>query len=143
MTYELVQTPLYGDVIVNDDGTYLYTYGADFNGSDVFVVAATDNGRHINLVDLLRPTRTTAVADVDQGPDQNLIEFEFRYGPGSALWSQEALTALQMDGSGAVDLFRHHHPGHHHPGCQGHLGPGEVNPDGTKEGSVLAGPAVP
>lgn len=143
MTYELVQTPLYGDVIVNDDGTYLYTPGADFNGSDVFVVAATDTGRHINLVDLLRPTRTTAVADVDQGPDQNLIEFEFRYGPGSALWSQEALTALRWTAAALSTYFVITTPVTITLDIRGIWVPVKVNPDGTKEGSVLAGASSP
>lgn len=95
ISYSLSAAPVFGTVTVDSDGSYVYTPGADFAGTDVFTVAAADQGLHINLFNLFRPAYTLGNAVVTQGLSGPRVEFEFIYSGGALLWSQEARAALE------------------------------------------------
>ncbi len=95
MTYSLSATPVFGTVNIAADGTYTYTPGDAFAGTDTFTVAAADSGVHINLLNLFRPAYTLGNAVVTQGLAGPRIQFEFTYVGGALLWSQEARAALE------------------------------------------------
>ncbi len=95
LVYSVVGNPGYGTVTVGQDGSYTYTPGADFAGSDSFVVSVTDTGRHINLRDLRRPKSTDTSIAVAQGALAPALRFQFIYGSGSQYWSSEARSALE------------------------------------------------
>lgn len=95
MVYALTGDPRFGSVVIAQDGTFTYTPGADFTGTDSFVVTATDTGFHINLLDLFRPAGTSASVAVNQGALAALLRFQFVYGSGSQFWSSEARSALE------------------------------------------------
>ncbi|GAY13467.1 Ig-like domain-containing protein [Mycobacterium sp. shizuoka-1] len=89
--------PLYGTVEVASDGTFTYTPGPNFTGTDSFAVLATDVGPHINLLDLFRPASTQAAVEVNQYPiGTPLLRFSFAYDPQSeSWWTPDARAALQ------------------------------------------------
>ncbi len=95
LTYAVTGIPSYGTVTVGRDGAYTYTPGSAFAGSDSFVVAVTDGGMHINLLDLRRPKSVDAGVSVAQGITVPLLRFQFLYGSGSQYWSPEARRALE------------------------------------------------
>lgn len=95
ITYSLSAAPVFGTVVVDSDGSYVYTPGADFAGTDAFTVGAADSGLHINLFNLFRPAYTLGNAVVTQGLSGPRVEFEFIYSGGALLWSQEARAALE------------------------------------------------
>lgn len=70
ITYNLVDAPSEGTVVINLDGTWVYTPGADFTGTDGFVVSATDqqsaNPLQGNWIDCSRPANTDAFVWVTQ-----------------------------------------------------------------------------
>ena len=67
IVYSITRSAQYGSVVVASDGSYTYTPGTSFNGTDTFTVAATDTGFHINLLDLFRAASTPANVVVKQG----------------------------------------------------------------------------
>ncbi|MEI7915976.1 MAG: Ig-like domain-containing protein [Mycobacteriaceae bacterium] len=93
LSYSVSGSPANGSVTVASDGTYTYTAGSGFNGLDAFTVAVTDQGFHINLLDLFRPTSTEAYTQVSKGSG---VTFSFIYGEGSQYWSTDARNALQQ-----------------------------------------------
>lgn len=95
LTYAITATPLHGSAVVNADGTYTYTPGTGFAGTDSFVVAVTDTGRHLNLLDLGRPASTSASVAVTRGALAAMLRFQFVYGSGSLHWSDAARSALE------------------------------------------------
>ena len=95
MTYSLSAAPVFGTVAIGSDGSYVYTPGADFAGTDAFTVAAADTGLHINLFNPFRPAYTLGNAVVTQGVSGPRLQFEFIYSGGAMLWSQEARAALE------------------------------------------------
>lgn len=95
LTYTITATPLHGSAVVNADGTYTYTPGTGFTGADSFVVAVTDTGRHLNLLDLGRPASTSASVAVARGALAAMLRFQFVYGSGSQYWSSAARSALE------------------------------------------------
>lgn len=95
ISYSLTQAPQFGTVVIAGDGTYTYTPGANFNGIDSFNVAASDGGRHLNLLDWGRPDSTEAYIQVAQNSGGPTLTFSFIYGSGSQYWSSEARNALQ------------------------------------------------
>ena len=95
ITYSVIAGPAFGTVAIAPDGSYTYTPGAGFAGTDTFTVAAADSGLHINLLNLLRPAYTLGNAIVTQGLTGPRIQFDFVYAGGAALWSQDARTALE------------------------------------------------
>ena len=100
ISYALTQLPDQGTVALNSDGTYSYTPGTGFTGTDGFTVAATDVGFHINLLDLSRPASTEALVEVNQASvrvDPAFVTFTFIYGSGSAYFTPEARAALQAE----------------------------------------------
>lgn len=101
ITYQVTQAPQFGSVVVASDGSFTYTPGNDFIGTDSFNVAASDGGRHLNLLDLRRPASTEAFIQVSQGAGQPVLTFNFVYGSGSQYWTTEARNALQ---SAAMNL---------------------------------------
>ena len=96
IVYSITRSAQYGSVTVGSDGSYTYTPGQDFNGTDTFTVAATDTGFHINLLDLFRAASTPANAVVTQGATAvNLLQFQFIYGSGAQLWTPAARSSLE------------------------------------------------
>ena len=93
LSFSVTGTPANGSVTVASDGTYTYTAGSGFNGLDAFTVAVTDEGFHINLLDLFRPASTDAYTQVSKGSG---VTFSFIYGTGSQYWSTDARNALQQ-----------------------------------------------
>lgn len=69
--YSLIIEPEDGTVTINSDGTYVYTPGLAWDGSDAFIVSATDQIADTDLlqgnwIDPTRPTETDAFVEVDQ-----------------------------------------------------------------------------
>ena len=64
IVYSVTRNAQYGRVTVGSDGSYTYTPGEEFTGTDTFTVAATDTGFHINLLDLFRAASTPAMRRV-------------------------------------------------------------------------------
>lgn len=95
LAYAVTTAPGYGTVTVSQDGNYTYSPGTNFAGIDSFVVAVTDTGKHINLLDLKRPKSTDASVSVAQGAQAPALRFQFIYGSGSQYWSPEARAALE------------------------------------------------
>ncbi|MDF2828187.1 MAG: hypothetical protein K0R01_1470, partial [Mycobacterium sp.] len=91
LVYRLAKAPTRGSVVVNADGTYTYTPGADFNGVDTFVITADDMGTDLNLLNPFRGVGTSAGMLVNQGA----ITFSFNYTTGAQYWSTEARDALR------------------------------------------------
>lgn len=101
--YSLTSAPQHGSVAIASDGSYTFTPGQDFTGTDTFTVSAADTGFHINLLDLFRGPSTSANAVVRQGAAAaaSLLQFQFRYGSGSQLWSPAARSSLEA-AAGAI-----------------------------------------
>ncbi len=97
LSYTITSAPLRGSAVVNADGTYVYTPGGNFTGTDSFVVAVADNapGFHINLLDLARPANTSANVAVARGAVAAMLRFQFIYGSGANYWSSAARSALE------------------------------------------------
>lgn len=95
ITYSLSAAPVFGTVDIASDGTYTYTPGDGFAGTDTFTVAAADSGLHMNLFNPFRPAYTLGNAVITQGLSGPRIQFEFTYIGGALLWSQEARAALE------------------------------------------------
>lgn len=80
ITYSVITAPQDGAVTLKPDGTFIYTPGSDFDGSDAFVVAATDKSSSVNVIaantvsialqgnwiDPTRPANAYAFVEVDQ-----------------------------------------------------------------------------
>ena len=92
LSFSVTASPANGSVAVAADGTYTYTAGSGFNGLDSFSVAVTDEGFHINLLDLFRPASTEAYTQVSKGSG---VTFSFIYGDGSQLWNADSRGALE------------------------------------------------
>jgi len=96
IVYSVTRNAQYGSVMVGSDGSYTYTPGQEFTGTDTFTVAATDTGFHINLLDLFRAASTPANAVVTQGASAaNLLQFQFIYGSGAQWWTPAARSSLE------------------------------------------------
>lgn len=91
IVYRMVDGPRSGTVLLNPDGSYTYTPGADFDGVATFVVAAYDQGLHVNLLDLFRAPGTSATMLVNQGA----VRFAFDYTSGAEHWTPERRAALE------------------------------------------------
>ena len=102
IVYRLIRGPRQGSVVINADGTYTYTPGADFDGVDTFRVLALDRGFHVNLLSLLRPIGTRATSLINQ----SAILFEFNYTDGGAYWTPERQQALEDVASQLLWYFR-------------------------------------
>lgn len=94
LTYSITAGPRYGSAVVNPDGSYSYTPGPGFAGTDSFIAAATDTGFHINLLDVFRSASTSANVAVSQGAPADVVQFTFIYGAGSQFWSSAARSSL-------------------------------------------------
>jgi hypothetical protein len=95
MVYSITKAPRYGSAVVNADGSYTYTPGPGFAGSDSFIAAATDTGFHINLLDPFRAASTSGNVAVRQGALADRVQFQFIYGAGSQFWSSAARSSLE------------------------------------------------
>lgn len=95
ITYSLSRDPQFGSVTIGPDGSYTYTPGVGFGGTDTFAVTATDTGFHINLLNPFRPAGTLATAVVTQGDIVPRLQFAFSYAGGALFWSNEARSALE------------------------------------------------
>lgn len=101
VTYRLTQAPESGSVLINPDGSYTYTPGPGFDGTDSFGVAASDVGLNLNILDPFRRAATYADVLVNQAA----IKFEFIYGTGSEYWTPEARQALHNSASALAMYF--------------------------------------
>lgn len=101
IVYSITRSAQYGSVVVGTDGSYTYTPGQNFSGTDTFTVAATDTGFHINLLDLFRAPSTSASVAVKQGAAATAprLQFQFIYGSGSQFWSTAARSSLESAAS--------------------------------------------
>ena len=92
--------PLHGTFSVASDGTFTYTPGADFTGTDQFAVRATVVGTHINLLNLFRASSTTASVTVSQyAIGTPTLKFAFTFDSASeSWWSPASRAALQAAG---------------------------------------------
>ncbi|MEZ0339234.1 Ig-like domain-containing protein [Mycobacterium sp. pV006] len=88
--YVITVRPREGTVVINDDGTYEYTPNANFDGVDVFRVAALD-GFRINIFDVFRGTGTRTKETVNQ----RAITFAFDYTEGAGYWTDQRRAELQ------------------------------------------------
>ncbi|WP_319430913.1 Ig-like domain-containing protein [Mycobacterium sp. RTGN5] len=103
--YTLKKAPEFGTVVFGPAGTYTYTPGAGFDGTDQFIVTAKDTGIHINLLSnpftWFSGRGTRAVAHIDQAftpppaCTTTCVTFTFKYGEGADWWTPEARAALQ------------------------------------------------
>lgn len=70
ITYSVILAPEEGAVEISSDGTFVYTPGLNFDGSDAFIVSATDKtpttGLQGNWIDPCRPTNAYAFVEVEQ-----------------------------------------------------------------------------
>lgn len=100
MLYGVLQSPLEGTVNLNPDGTYTYTPGPDFDGRDVFIVAARDTAEPaLNVLDLFGNGITEALVVVQQGAAP-VVNYAFtfnqtRYVWGVQRWTPEAEIGLE------------------------------------------------
>ncbi|MEX7473298.1 Ig-like domain-containing protein [Mycobacterium adipatum] len=99
--YSIVTAPLSGTIVIADDGTFTYTPNSGFTGVDNFVVAATDLGTHINLLDPFRSASTRASLLVNQ----RAVTFIFNYTSGSQYWTADARSALQRAATNLMSQF--------------------------------------
>ncbi len=95
LVYSIYQAPRYGSAVVDADGSYTYTPGPGFTGTDSFIAAATDTGFHINLLNLFRSASTLGNVAVRQGALADMVQFAFIYGDGSQFWSSAARSSLE------------------------------------------------
>lgn len=92
ITYTLNGLPKYGTVTLSEYGTYSYTPGPGFTGTDSFTVTVDDPGPHINLLDLFGPKgRDITVNVTSSGPNPGgtvVDNFDGPAGsaPNSSLW---------------------------------------------------------
>jgi len=99
MMFSVLQSPLEGTVILNPDGTFTYTPGADFDGRDVFIVAARNTDEPaLNVLDLFGNGITQALVIVEQGSSPQ-IDYAFTYNDSVygfyvQHWSDEAKIGL-------------------------------------------------
>lgn len=123
ITYAVIEQPLEGTVTINPDGSYTYTPGLDFDGTDAFIVSATDATPKANslagkaavaafggnILDPKRPDYSEALVEVDQGAVQR-ITFTFQYFvKGLGRWNQKAKTDLQWAASRLGDAVNPQH----------------------------------
>jgi len=95
LTYSITTDPRYGTAVIDAAGTYTYTPGPGFSGTDSFIATATDSGAGINLFDLLRAPGTAGNVAVNQGAQAAVVQFQFIYGDGAQFWSPAARSNLE------------------------------------------------
>lgn len=96
ITYSVSQNPRLGDVVITENGAYIYTPGTDFAGTDSFTVTLQNPGFHVNLLDLFAPPRrdvTVTVTSLSASPSSGhaghvVDTFDGASGsaPDDALW---------------------------------------------------------
>lgn len=92
LTYAVTVDPRYGVVAVTPDGSYTYTPGTDFAGSDSFAVTVTKFRN--SMMNPKRAKTTEVTVAVSQGALTSLLKFQFVYGAGSQYWTPEARSSL-------------------------------------------------
>jgi hypothetical protein len=111
LVYTVTQQGHYGQVTVDANGNYTYIPdNPNANVVDSFIVAVTDTGPHINLLNWFRTASTSAAGAVYQEPTATpRITFSFDYGSGWQLWSSAARAELE---STAIYLSSYFVPQH-------------------------------
>jgi hypothetical protein len=112
MMYSVLQNPAQGTVILNPDGTFIYIPGSDFDGRDVFIVAARDtNEPAINVLDPFGNGITEALVIVEQGTTPR-VNYAFTFKQTTYLfpfriqrWSEDAEVALEWAAINLADQF--------------------------------------
>ncbi|WP_143709188.1 Ig-like domain-containing protein, partial [[Flexibacter] sp. ATCC 35208] len=112
LTYSKASNPSHGTVTVNTDGTYTYTPGLNYNGTDAFTIQISDGHGGTAIVTI--NITVTPVNDAPTGSDQNITTTEDVAYNGSVVGSDVDVDVLTY--SKATD------PGH---------GTATVNADGT------------
>lgn len=70
IAYAVKDAPTFGTVSITANGTYAYTPGPGFTGTDSFTVTVDDLGDHINLLDWFGPNRRDVTITIgDSGPN--------------------------------------------------------------------------
>jgi len=112
MMYAVLQNPAQGTVNLNPDGTFTYTPGSDFDGRDVFIVAARDTTEPaFNVLDPFGNGITEALVTVEQGTTPR-VNYAFTFKQTTYLfpfrierWSEEAEIALEWAATNLADQF--------------------------------------
>ncbi len=73
LTYAVGTGPTHGSLVVNADGTYVYTPDADYNGADAFTYTVSDGN---TIVTYTISVTVTAVNDAPVGADDSVITAE-------------------------------------------------------------------
>ncbi|MCV7174981.1 Ig-like domain-containing protein [Mycolicibacterium sphagni] len=102
MMYSVMQNPEDGTVSLNPDGTYTYTPGSDFEGRDVFIVAARDTASPaFNVLDPFGNGITYALVTVEQGTAPQ-VDYDFTFKQTTywlrlyvQRWNQQAEIGLE------------------------------------------------
>jgi hypothetical protein len=93
--YTVVHQPLHGTVDIDSrKGTFKYRPSADFDGTDVFTVAA-DDGAHLNLANPTQSRTVEANVEIQQGPDLHQLEFKFTYPANDNYWTPQRRTEFE------------------------------------------------
>jgi hypothetical protein len=93
--YTVVHQPLHGTVEIDSKkGTFKYRPNSDFDGTDVFTVAA-DDGPHLNLANPTQSRTVEANVEIQQGPDLHQLEFKFTYPANDNYWTPQRRTEFE------------------------------------------------
>ena len=95
ITYTVVHQPLHGTVEIDSKkGTFKYRPNSEFDGTDVFTVAA-DDGAHLNLANPTQSRAVEANVEIQQGPDLHQLEFKFTYPANDKYWTPQRQTEFE------------------------------------------------
>jgi hypothetical protein len=110
LMFAVLQNPQEGTVNLNPDGTYTYTPGSDFDGRDVFIVAARGTSApSLNVLDPFGNGITEALVIVQQGSTP-VVNYAFTFNQTTYLWgiqrwSPEAEIGLEWAAYNLADEF--------------------------------------
>lgn len=76
LTYQIVQGPSHGDLTLNEDGVFIYTPNANYNGEDSFTYKATDGTRESNVAQITLQLASVNDAPSFDNPEPETFEFD-------------------------------------------------------------------
>ena len=105
LRYAVVTAPEFGEVVVDEYGDYLYTPGADYAGSDSFVVKVSTDRVGVNLLDPFGDGSTVVKVLVGDDAPTNPYEGEDSDPIDASLYLADAAGAINLArGSGLAGL---------------------------------------